>query len=588
MTIRQDVDVLIIGGGASGLAASMLLSSYGITTYLASRHPKTSNLPKAHIISIKTMEILRELGIEDAIRAISTPPAHMRYAGIYAGFAGDGPDYGREITRIGAWGRGGQDVEWLAASHVSGTNLMQSQLEPLMKARAEELAPDSVCFNHSLVSFEEQSHGIVATIEDRATGETYEISAKYLLACDGGRVIGPKLGIEMEGHLAVATSVSLHFSADLSDWARDPEVLTYTILNPDTGIPCVLVPMGPDPWGPKSPEWLVHLVSFAGDHKLFDDEVAIATMCQTLGLPDLNPTVHVINRWPLDSVVASRFRIGRTLILGDGAHRMPPAGGNGLNMAIQDAYNLCWKIAAVLKGQAHATLLDTYETERRPVAQEVVATAFKGWQSNKSLIGAIGFSPQNSPEQNWTNIRNIWAKGDDGDTARRNVARTLPGLLPNYNSLNVAHGFSYPSGAFIPVDDAPYSPLDPLGRYEPSSRPGHSMPHAWVENLHGRTALGDLTGAGEFVLIAGEEGADWCRAADTVANELGIALRAFAVGGTEGDWLDIRGTWEQVRGHGPRGALLVRPDRFVAWRSEAEEADAESRLRSVFNEILRQ
>jgi 2,4-dichlorophenol 6-monooxygenase len=377
----------------------------------------------------------------------------------------------------------------------------------------------------------------------------------------------------------------VHFSADLSPWFHDVEALTHVICNPDVGFPCVLVPMGPKLWGAHSTDWLVHLISFAGDHKQMDDAAAVETMLRCLGLPDLNPTVHVVSRWPLDAVVASRFRVGRTFILGDAAHRMPPAGGHGMNTAIQDTYNLCWKIAAVLKGEATDTLLDTYETERRPTAQHVVATAFEGWQSSRDLAIAIGFSPKNSPAENWANIRKIWSKDPEGDEARRRLARCLPGIFPNYNSLNVGFGFTYESGAVIPDGTPKQDNSSPLAIFHPSTRPGHSLPHAWVEDLLHRTALGDLIG-GRFVLIAGEAGSEWRDAALSVAKEHGITLDAFTVGGTEGDWLDVSRAWERLREHGPAGAILVRPDRFIAWRSMDLTPDPHATLSEVFGRLL--
>ena len=213
MQIRRKSDVLIVGGGGSGLAASMLLSSHGISTTLISRYPETSKLPKASGLSIKTMEIFRELGLEADIRRIGTPPENMRYISFFAGFAGPGEDYGRRIARMAAWGRGGEDVDYVCASTVQPANLTQSFLEPLMRARAEQLAPGSVFFNHSFLDFEETETGVLTTIEDRARQEQYHIESRYIVACDGGRAVGPGLGIEMNGPLAVATSISVHFSA---------------------------------------------------------------------------------------------------------------------------------------------------------------------------------------------------------------------------------------------------------------------------------------------------------------------------------------------------------------------------------------
>ncbi len=583
--MARTADVLIVGGGASGLAASMLLSSYGISTYLVSKYPTTSHLPKASALSLKTMEIFRELGIDTEIERLGTPQVNKRYCGYYAGFAGDGPDYGRAIVRLGSWGRGGLDLDWAAASAVNTANLVQSRLEPIMRARAEGLAPGCVAFNHNFLGFTQNDTGVTATIEDRASGEHYEVQAKYLLACDGGRVINPQIDVTLEGELAVATSISIHFSADLSAWFHDDEALIHTVFNPDVGVPFVLLPSGPEIWGAHSTEWIGHLVSFKGDHKQMDDEAAVAMMKRCLGLPDLDPKVHVINRWPLDAVVASKFRVGRVFILGDAAHRMPPSGGHGLNTAVQDAYNLCWKLAAVLRGEAGPALLDTYEAERRPVAQHIVATAFEGWHRNRDLAMAIGFSPVNTPEQNWANIREVWAEGAAGDAARRRLARSLPGILPNFNSLNVGFSYTYDHGAVVP-DGSPISASpDPLGIFHASTRPGHSLPHAWVENLLGRCSVGDLV-SGRFVLIAGEEGSAWRDAAHKLAEARGVKLDAFTVGTTEGDWLDIRHGWDQVREHGPGGAVLVRPDRFIAWRAMDNVADPVSALSAVFDQLL--
>jgi len=581
-----DVDVLIIGGGAAGLSASMLLSSYGISTHLVSRYPKTSNLPKAHVVSIKTMEAFYELGLDEKIRERSTPPEMMRYASYSAGFAGPHEDYGRPLLRLPAWGCGQQETDWLAASKVQNVNLMQSQLEPLLKARAEETAHGEICFYHNFVSFEENEDGIVATLEDRETEEQYTVNAKYMLACDGGRAVGPTLGVELEGHLGVATSISLHFSADLSKYYRDTESLATSILNPDTGVPCVLVPMGPDVWGAKSREWLVHLISFAGDHKAFDDEETINTMVNCLGLPDLNPEVHVINRWPLDAVVANKFREGRVFFLGDAAHRVPPAGGHGLNMAVQDAYNLCWKLSSVLRGNASESLLDSYESERRPLAQELIASTFKGWAASRQFVEAIGFSPKNSPEENWKAMRTVWEESEAGDEVRQKIKEVVPAISPNYESLNTGFGYHYENGALVPDGTPDPGPQDTLGIFKPTSRPGHTVPHTYFHGIDGRHAVADIVGSGKFVLIAGDKGESWCEAARAIASEQNIPLEAFTVGTTAGDWNDVRNVWAELREHGPAGAILVRPDRFVAWRSQGSATtSALEELKGVFNTL---
>ena len=393
----------------------------------------------------------------------------------------------------------------------------------------------------------------------------------------------------MEGHLAVATNVTIHFTADLSQWARDPEVLIRTIFNPDAGAPCVLVPVGPDTWGPQSREWVLHFISFPGDHKRYETDEALAAMRRGLGLPNFDPLVHVINRWPLDAVVASRFRVGRSFILGDAAHRMPPSGGHGLNSAVQDSYNLCWKIAAVLRGRAREELLESYEVERRPVAQRTVASAFSNWQNARHFAAALDFNPARSAGDMWDSLRRMWdGQGLEAEEARRRVRRGLAGSLPIYNHLNLSFGYSYDAGATVPDGSEPGPPTPDLTQiYQPSTRPGCSVPNAMLENLHDTAPLGDLLGRGRFVLIAGEEGAAWCDAARVVSAERGIELDAFSIGVSDGDYLDMRSEWLRLREIGPGGAILVRPDRFIAWRAMVMVQDPVMVLRHAFDRLLR-
>ncbi|WP_322047242.1 FAD-dependent monooxygenase [Paraburkholderia sp. J67] len=583
----KDTEVIIVGGGATGLTASMLLSTYGVKTWLVSKYRHTSALPKAHLLSIKTMEIYRELGVEAAIRAQSCPDENMRYVGWFAGLAGSDPDHGREIARLGAFGRGREDLDWRGVSDNGYANLPQARLEPLLRTHAQALAPESVHFHHEFMAFEEDGDGIVATILDRDSDTRYEVRARYLLVCDGGQRVGAQLGVEMEGHTAVATTISVHFSADLAQaGARADDVLNRTILNPDSGEPGVLVPMGPQTWGSRSSEWVFSMIAAPGEHKQDDDTAAIGKLRRTLGIDTLPLQVHQITRWPLNAVVASRFRVGRAFILGDAAHRMPPAGAHGLNTAVQDSYNLCWKIAAVLKGQAGESLLDTYESERRPVARATVDSAYENWQNAWRIAASFGFSPTHTAAENWQNLKLQWADGPEGDAARKRATQGISIALSTYNHLNFNFGYRYTSGAIVPDAIAAPEPLDRFGDFRPCSKPGHSLAHAWLENTRGRYSINQLVGHGRFTLIAGEQGEAWCIAARKLAAELGLALDAFTIGVHDGDHFDFRCEWLKHREFGPTGALLVRPDHFIAWRAMALDDAPEAVLSAVLGRIL--
>ena len=182
-------------------------------TWLASALPTTSTLPKAHVLNQRAMEILADVGVADAIYGRGTPAPHMRCTGLYTGLAGPRPEHGRCIARQEAWGAGYTDTDWIAASPFASTNLPQIRLEPLLKARAEALAPGRVHFHHELRTLEQDGDGVRAVVLDRDRSEEYRVNARYLLACDGGRTVGRLLGVEMEGQRGLANEVSVHMSA---------------------------------------------------------------------------------------------------------------------------------------------------------------------------------------------------------------------------------------------------------------------------------------------------------------------------------------------------------------------------------------
>src|SRR5262245_22729197 len=384
-----DVPVLLVGG--AGLTASMLLSELGVESLLVSALPTTSVLPKAHVLNQRTMEIFTDLGVADEIYARGTPPENMRYTAYYVGFAGSDPAFGRELGRLESWGAGGLDADWAAASACRQANLPQIRLEPVLKARAETLAPGRIRFNNELVDLAQDAGGVTATERDKTAGTSYVVRSRYLLACDGGRTVGRRLGVEMQGERDVMRIVSIYMSADLSRWARDPDVLIRWLWVPARGIFCTLVPMGPEYWGPQSEEWVFHVNYDTADTRAIDDAQVVADMKEALGLPDLDATVHVVSRWSLEGILADRFQVGRVFLVGDAAHRHPRPGGLGLNSAVHDAHNICWKLAAVLSGQAGEGLLASYEAERRPVDARNVQRSMENGMNHIVVGQAMGF-----------------------------------------------------------------------------------------------------------------------------------------------------------------------------------------------------
>jgi 2,4-dichlorophenol 6-monooxygenase len=577
------VPVLIVGGGGAGLTASTLLSRLGVETLLVSALPTTSVLPKAHVLNQRTMEILTDVGAADAVYAHGTPAEPMRHTAYYAGLAGPDPVYGRAIAKLESWGAGGLDADWASASPCRQANLPQIRLEPILRARAEALAPGRVRFHHECVALAQDEGGVTAEVLDKDAGEAYRVRARYLLACDGGRTVGPRLGVALEGPRDLFRIVSVYMSADLSHWARDPDVLIRWLWLPERGALGTLVPMGPRHWGPDSEEWVFHLNYENEDTRALDDAQVVANMKAALGLPDLEAKVHVVSRWSMEGILADRFRVGRVFLVGDAAHRHPPTGGLGLNSAIQDAHNLCWKLAAVLAGRAGDGLLDTYEAERRPVDGRNVARSLENGMHHFRVAEAIGFARENGAERNLAALRSAL----QGGPHRRAVLEAVATQSMEFREHAVEYGYAYDSAAVVPDRTKAAPPADDVHLYVPSTRPGAPLPHAVIEDADGaRCSTLDLLAEGSFVLIAGEDGAGWCEAARAVAAERGVPLAAVRIGHATGDYRDPRCAWLARREIGPRGTVLVRPDRFVAWRSLGAAADPRGALERAFAQVL--
>src|SRR5271166_660885 len=325
-----------------------------------------------------------------------------------------------------------------------------------------------------------------------------------------------------------------HRHAGLSPWAGDPDVLIRWIFSPQPG---VLVAMGPRRWGPASEEWVIHLNYPAGDPRAHSDAQVEADSRQALGIPDLPMKIRKITRWSVEAVLASAFRAGRVFLAGDAAHRHPPTGGLGLTSAIHDAQNLCWKLALVLAGHASPALLDTYQAQRRPVDQRNAQRSLENAVNHFAIGAALGLSHESTPEQNMAQLRRMWSGRPEDAAHRTGVLRAIRAQSMEFNELNVEYGYCYQSAAVVPDGSAAPVPCDEIRVYQPSTRPGAPLPHAWIDDEDGnRRPVKDLVAPGRFLLIAGE--------------------------------------------------ILVRPDRFIAWRHPAGSGEPQAELAAALSQVL--
>jgi 2,4-dichlorophenol 6-monooxygenase len=584
---RRHVPVLIVGGGPAGLTTSILLSTLGVDSLLVERRTGGSGLPKAHIISPRSMEILKQCGIADRVLAVSSKHEYLSQVAWMTSLAGPTDLHGRELARGDSWGGGAELPAATAASPFTHTNLPQIHLEPILQARARELAPTDVLFEHELEHLEQDHAGVVATVTDLATGDPFQVVADYVVAADGGRTVGPMLGINDIGDRDLVKMITTYMRAPgLTRINPDPRVSIYWFINPDHGGSIgsgVLVKMGGQGWGGDADEWAFSFATSPDDETEYGPEHVIGRARDAVGVPDLEIEVMRISEWQIESVVAEQFAAGRVFLVGDAAHHHPPTGGLGMNSAIQDAHNLVWKLSMVRSGQAGDGLLGTYDSERRPVAMRNADQSLKSFFQHAEIDSAIGISPDD-PEQGWAAIRTLFAETDEGAAVRDRVAQAVRGKRREFCALNLELGYCYEQGGLVP-DGTSLAPREnDVTDFRACTRPGHRMPHAWLERDGDRLSTYDVAAFGMFTLFCGPD-SDWRAAGAEVSATLAIPLDIYTIG-EGGDFTDPTGAWQQQREVGDGGAVLVRPDQHVAWRSLERPADPVAALTDALQTVL--
>lgn len=578
-----EVPVLIVGGGGCGLSASVFLSDHGVGHLLVERHAGTALIPKAHYLNQRSMEIFRQHGLDEPVVEQGAPLEKFGMVRWLTTLAGDGALDGRVIYEMDAFGGGSLRETYEAAGPVLPVKLPQIRLEPILRSHAEERNPGRILFGHELVSLSDEGDRVLAQVRAVDTGEITTVTARYVIAADGGRTVGAALGVQMQGLPGLRVTTA-YFTADLSAWWHEGTLITH-FLNPyDPDLCTNLIEMGPS-WGKSCEEWVLHFPPSASAR--IDEEMIVPKIREVLGLPELDLTLLHVTNWTVESLVADRFRVGRVLLAGDAVHRQPPTVGLGLNTGIQDAHNLAWKLAAVLTGRADDSLLDTYEAERRPIGKHNVDWAVSASLHHQAILDAIGFG-HNAPVQR--RVPTFTAYFDPSSPIGAAVRQRAAEILETHRGGCQAHdaeiGFAYEEGAVIPDGSQP-PPRSPMREvYHPTTRPGHVLPHAWIERDGRRLSTLDLTGpATTFVLVTGPDGTPWCEAAAQVAEKFSIPIVTARIG-DGAEFADVDGRWQAVREITDQGALLVRPDNHVAWRSINGSANPEDTLAEVLSRIL--
>jgi 2,4-dichlorophenol 6-monooxygenase len=585
--LPREVPVLIVGGGGCGLSAAVMLADLGVSTLLVERHPGTALMPKAHILNPRTLEVFRQHGVAEDVYRAGADGQDNATCRWFTSLGGDAVWDRREIHRTDAWGGNSLRERYRQYSACRHGNLPQIELEPLLRRHAESRNPGGILFNHELVALHQHDDRVDVEIRDRASGEIHSVAAQYVLGADGGKTVGRLVGIELEGPEPFVETVSVFFRADLSDYLHNDDSLIRLFIRPAvdgswtrTG----LVGHGPS-WDRHCETW-VSSVTLPSDDREFTAQAAGEAVRERLGLAELDLDVIHFTRWKIEAVLAERYSEGRTFLAGDAAHRHSPMGGLGLNTGIQDAHNLAWKLAAVIHGYAEPGLLESYGAERRPVGRRNVDFATFAFFNHLAVSAGFGVMPTAPKEHNRAALESLFSDTLDGATRRERLRGFFDTLRMEFACADIELGFDYADSPAVVPDGTPAPPRDPAGSlYVQTGRPGHRMPHSWLERFGDHVATHDLVAPGTFVLLAGEDGAEWCQAADRVSGEVGVPIDAHRVGRTA-DLRDRDGTWVELRGHDHRGAVLVRPDGHVAFRSHGASGDPTAELTGAFGVAL--
>ncbi|HEY8705118.1 MAG TPA: FAD-dependent monooxygenase [Gaiellaceae bacterium] len=576
-----ETDVLVVGSGPAGGSAALFLSTYGVDNMMITKYRWTANTPRAHITTQRTIEIMRDMGLEQPVIDQGTPNHLMGDTVFCTSLAGE------ELSRLHTWGthplrRGHYEL----ASPSKHVDLPQTLFEPILLRAAAERGTH-VRLDTEFLHFEQDDDGVTATVRDRVGGSTYDIRAKYLLGGDGGRsVIAQQLGLPFEGQADVAGSMNIVFEADLSHLvAHRPSVL-YWVLQPGSnigGIGLGLVRMV-RPWT----EWLIVWGYDINEPPPDIDEAQARQIAHNLIGDDSVPVrITSTSLWTNNKLYATRYSEGRVFCMGDAVHRHPPSNGLGSNTSVQDSYNLAWKLALVLQGKADAALLRTYDDERAPVGKQIVLRANKSIEEFGPIFEALGLLETNDPAQM---IHNIDARRDDTpEAAVQREKLRLAIELKNYefNAHGVELGQRYRSAAIV-SDGTPEPPYenDPELYYHATTWPGARLPHCWLGRDGQRVSTLDLAGKGRFALLTGISGSAWEPAAHEVSEATGVKIACFVIGPGR-PVTDLYDDWARLREVKESGCVLIRPDGHVAWRRATVADNCAAELQQAMDQILR-
>ncbi|MBE1590707.1 FAD-dependent monooxygenase [Nonomuraea angiospora] len=527
---QERVPVLVVGGGYAGLSAATLLAWRDVPVMLVEKHPSTSIQPKAFGVGPRAIELLRPVpGIEQELRETWAGIGDSMRMAIAKSLADPNPHMIINDEQ--------EEMAFLAdITPAAQVGAPQAAVERLLRFTAEELGAD-LRFSTELVSLEQDEDGVTALIRD-AVGDRL-VRADYVVAADGYRSpLRRLLNVPTSGKGELGRMCSIMFDADLSGLVREREVTLWYLQNDIfTGVIVTGTGVGAHVLG----------VNYADGQSEadFTEERCRELVRIAADRPDLDVQLLDKTSFSLGHVVADTYRAGRVFFAGDAAHTMPPTGGQGGSTALQDGCDLAWRLWLVVTGQAGPGFLDTYDAERRPIGTLTADAQLANLGVRMPPTARVGY-----PE-------------------------------PLEDFMSVIIGYRYHSTAILdePGDDGSILE-DPR---VPTGRPGSRAPHVVLDWEGQCISTIDLFGSG-FVLLADRQGGQaWMDAGRLVKERLGVQLTRLVV---DEELKDVEGCFRKRYGVSGGGAVLVRPDGFVAWRSPGPVPNPAATLDQIMTELL--
>ncbi|KAH8901193.1 hypothetical protein GQ53DRAFT_789927 [Thozetella sp. PMI_491] len=587
-----ETEFLVIGCGPAGASLACFLTSYGLKGIMIGAAPGTAHTPRAHITNMAAVECLRDIGLDRDIDQVSSKGHCMIHTRWCHSMAGE------EYTRIYSWGNDPRRKgDYEMASPCVPADLPQTLLEPILIRHAVHNG-FKVRFDTTLVSFEDDKSAgfITAVVRDTISKQEYKIRTKYLFGADGAQsLVVKQLNLPMDRQPGQGLAINILVKTDLSHLVDSRKGNLHWIMQPDREHPefgWMGIARMVKPWD----EWMFILFPNrdVDIHIQPTDDEYMKRVRDFIG-DDTPAEILNVSKWFINEVVAEHYSDGNIFCLGDAVHRHPPMNGLGSNTCIQDAFNLAWKIAYVHRGWASPSLLSSYSTERQPVGKSIVSRANQAFRDHFRVWDALGTLPTALSERQRI-FGELSAATSDGKKRRQDFRQAIQNTGQEFHGLGVEMNQHY-SGVGIYDADEP-APFQLAGRaaenpvlyHDRNTYPGSRLPHVWLNKAEPTTPTStiDIVGHGRFVLFTGIGGEAWKKAAESVSADLGIPLQVHSIGFRQ-DWEDFYFEWEQLRGVEESGAVLVRPDRFVAWRANevlATEEACTTKLSDVMKSIL--